>query len=271
MRLKILLLIFFTDASLSVYASNQTETMDTSRVEVVYKYSVVDPKKDKSEEWVDLLQCGQHYSKSMCYNSFLIDSILNAPLSPTDGIEKTLQYLVNKYKGRTAYLLINEDASQYISSNSIAMTRYVYEEPEPEYAWEILDSTDTICGYECVKARCKFRGREWTVWYTEEIPLSRGPWKLRGLPGMILRADDSTWTQHWEAFAIREASNPITRQTSDDITTTRERYNRLEREYKNDPIGTLQRNGTISKIINAKGEPSKNRGNSLFYNPPELE
>ncbi|RQE01044.1 GLPGLI family protein, partial [Prevotella intermedia] len=44
-------------------------------------------------------------------------------------------------------------------------------------------------GMECKKATTNFRGRYWEVWYTEDIPISQGPWKLCGLPGMILKAN----------------------------------------------------------------------------------
>lgn len=34
-----------------------------------------------------------------------------------------------------------------------------------------------------------FRGRKWTVYFTEDIPLPLGPWKLGALPGLILSAE----------------------------------------------------------------------------------
>ena len=39
-----------------------------------------------------------------------------------------------------------------------------------------------------------FRGVEWRVWYTDEIPSSAGPWRLRGLPGLIIKADSEAHT-----------------------------------------------------------------------------
>ncbi len=60
-----------------------------------------------------------------------------------------------------------------------------------EIQWTIKDELKDICGYQCQKAIGKFRGRDYIVWYTGDIPLNFGPWKLYGLPGMILEAEDS--------------------------------------------------------------------------------
>ena len=57
--------------------------------------------------------------------------------------------------------------------------------------WELLPETKNITSFKCQKARGNFRGRTYTVWFANEIPVSMGPWKLNGLPGLILEATDS--------------------------------------------------------------------------------
>lgn len=65
-----------------------------------------------------------------------------------------------------------------------------YDEPIAEQRWEIVeDSTANVLGYECVMAECDYHGRHWKAWFTPEIAIPYGPWKLRGLPGLILRAE----------------------------------------------------------------------------------
>jgi GLPGLI family protein len=59
------------------------------------------------------------------------------------------------------------------------------------FEWQLLKGDTVICGYPCKKAKTKFRGRIWTVWYTPLLPYSDGPWKFCGLPGLVLEAHEA--------------------------------------------------------------------------------
>ena len=67
-------------------------------------------------------------------------------------------------------------------------------EPTPDIVWTLTNDTLTVSGYYCQTATCKFRGVAWTVCYTEEIPSSAGSWRLRGLPGLIVKAESEAHT-----------------------------------------------------------------------------
>ncbi|MBQ9176500.1 MAG: GLPGLI family protein [Bacteroidaceae bacterium] len=81
-------------------------------------------------------------------------------------------------------------------------------EPTPEIAWTLTDDTLTVSGYYCQTATCKFRGVAWTVCYTEEIPSSAGPWRLHGLPGLIVEAKNEAHT--FSLAGLRQEVSPIT-------------------------------------------------------------
>lgn len=77
--------------------------------------------------------------------------------------------------------------------------------------WTIVpDSTAEILGYPCQMATTLFKGRQWYAWYSEDIPLDEGPWKLRGLPGLILKAYDSQRQFIFEGAGLEQIAEPIT-------------------------------------------------------------
>ena len=65
-----------------------------------------------------------------------------------------------------------------------------YAEPLTEMRWTMVeDSVTTVLGYKCLMAESEYHGRHWKAWFAPEIPISFGPWKFHGLPGLILKAE----------------------------------------------------------------------------------
>ncbi|MCM1067571.1 MAG: GLPGLI family protein [Muribaculaceae bacterium] len=96
-----------------------------------------------------------------------------------------------------------------VYDRSGALDYGVYTEPTDEISWQIADSTKTILGYECTMAEALFHGRRWTAWFTPEVALSEGPWKLTGLPGLILEACEADGQHSFTATGIEASSQPM--------------------------------------------------------------
>ena len=78
-------------------------------------------------------------------------------------------------------------------------------------------------------ATADFRGRRWTAWFATDIPVSDGPWKLGGLPGLILEAYDEGQQHVFTAVGLeRVKDEPIIFNQQDGRNRRFEPTNRLE-------------------------------------------
>jgi len=73
--------------------------------------------------------------------------------------------------------------------------------------WTITDSTETIMGFKCQIAKTTFRGRNYFVSFTKDIPNSDGPWKFQGLPGMILKVISDEDNEYYKMECIKIESH----------------------------------------------------------------
>ena len=111
---------------------------------------------------------------------------------PTNAINKEV-HTNNKTKQLTENLFEN-----LFLKKSFSVT-----DDLPRMKWIFLKGEKKFSNLICKKAKTTFRGRTYNVWYTEKIPINAGPWKLKGLPGLILSAEDELGIYKWEVKSIK--------------------------------------------------------------------
>jgi GLPGLI family protein len=84
----------------------------------------------------------------------------------------------------------NQSAS-VLSYIAFAGKLFTVDENMPVIDWSIKPETKEILGMQCQKAVGDFKGRTYEAWFSSQLPYSNGPWKLGGLPGLILEAYDT--------------------------------------------------------------------------------
>jgi GLPGLI family protein len=185
----------------------KVEISEMSRYDCVYEYKI---NVGGGETYATILQIGEPLSKFTDYTSYLLDSIATAPVSNAALIEEMQQKKTN------SVFFFDTEVWQNLPEGSMTVTQEIapnimgYEEPMGQIEWSLHeDSTKNICGYSCNRATASYGGREWTAWYTLDIPVSTGPWKLNGLPGLIMEAADSEGLHTFTAIAFREENVPI--------------------------------------------------------------
>lgn len=191
----------------------ETETLANETMEFVYDYTCCVDTTGSIEETLStdnmLLQIGPDgLSKFSSYKNLTVDSIIMRS-SQEQIVDAAIEGKLTT--GEFMTIFKNYPTGKLTHTEKICQDWFRYDEDMPKFDWELTDSVANILGYECHGAKCNFRGREWTVFYTEEIPLSEGPWKLYGLPGLIMKASDAKGHYSFECIGIKsKADRPIT-------------------------------------------------------------
>ncbi len=154
------------------------------------------------------------------------------------------------------------------------MDRYVCTEDIAIPQWTLVpDSSSTVLGYTCHLATTEFKGRKWSAWYSEEIPIDNGPWQLSGLPGLILKAYDSENQFVFEANGMTKdiSKTPVYYKGTKYESIGKAELMKLYRRYYADPIGYITDNPNVTvKVQDEKGNPVANP-KAVPYNLLERE
>ena len=256
---------------LSIFQSSvpESETLASETMEFVYDYSCcVDTAGLLSENYDSdnmLLQIGPDgLSKFSSYKNLTVDSILMRS-TQEQIVDAALEGKLSTGEFMTIYK--NYPAGRLTHTEKICQDWFRYEEEMPSFEWELTDSVAEVRGYECQSARCRFRGREWTVFYTEEIPLMDGPWKFHGLPGLIMKASDGKGHYTFECIGIKsKADRPITLYKVPFNTTDRRVYYDAKHRYEINPYAYYEATtGGSVTVTDESGNPQLDA-----YDPIEL-
>ena len=119
---------------------------------------------------------------------------------------------------------------------------FKYSEPIPALQWKIEGKDSVIAGYHCQAATTSLRGRRWRAWFTLDIPVSDGPWKLCGLPGLILRATDEQGYFDFDCTGVASIEiPPIELAKNNYVSCTPKEAFKMEQERRENPLAFFNR------------------------------
>lgn len=199
------IIILFCFASYLMVNAKVIEEYKLDSTLVIIKYSRIKVTDtidaiNKYREDILTLQAGKNQSAFYSAELKTQDSIFQRNF---DYLQKILSDndLFKQYSGREKDVIFkNYPEGKNTIHTRFNLTNWIYSEDIETPVWAITDSITSILGYNCVQAKSHFRGRTWIAWFSPEIPISNGPWKLGGLPGLILKAYD--FKQHYSFEAI---------------------------------------------------------------------
>ncbi|WP_454897709.1 GLPGLI family protein [Alloprevotella tannerae] len=157
------------------------------------------------------------------------DDMVSKAIAPYDGGQPNFVYKHIPAEGKLTFATYHVDW-------------FKYSEPIPALQWKIEGKDSVIAGYHCQAATTSLRGRQWRAWFTLDIPVSDGPWKLCGLPGLILRATDEQGYFDFDCTGITSIEiPPIELAKNNYVSCTPEEAFKMEQERRENPLAFLNR------------------------------
>lgn len=175
--------------------------------------------------------------------------------------------------------LVSNNAGDYFAIKSI-----------DEMKWKLGKETKIIDGYKLQKATTIFGGRNWTAWFSKDVNIAEGPYKFRGLPGLIFEVEDQEKNFIYKLVKNKKLSG--TYDTTNFLETyygkkplfiTYQQFVKLKLDdYENlfanlttvlKNGGTINMNGENIMSITQLEQRRKGQQESIrrFYNPIELD
>ena len=215
--LELIVLIIAIHIGIPIYAQN-------AQIKVSYDYNFFDPRGiekhhnflllanqensifyNRHTQWLDSTRCTKDGEAWYTQTGLVI-------MGQTMGKsrEEAEAILESSGTGRPITMYVVKEKEKFKVWDEIYYEYRKYSENIEKRDWNVIaDSTRNILGYECFLAESDYHGRHWNVWFTPEIPINAGPWKLLGLPGLILEAEDSTQQHHFTANGIESSDMPF--------------------------------------------------------------
>lgn len=135
-------------------------------------------------------------------------------------------------------------------TDNISRNLFAYDEPV-KFEWKVENDRQKIGEYNAQKATTEFRGRNWTAWFTPDIPFPDGPYKFYGLPGLIVKIEDSEQNYSWELKGNRKIEKYSEQTEADKINArygldqtpkiiTKEKFEQAENAFRADPLAEFR-------------------------------
>lgn len=237
--------IIFLIIGFSIFAQNR----------FFYDYKFIPDSTDKANVITEmmLLDIDKKGSNYYSQQKFLADSTSRADL------ERQLKLSPNNISinrtdkpGQVSYKVSKQypDFKTYLFTRVSSDSYKIEEDKKPE--WKILPDKQKVGAYNAQKATTNFGGREWTAWFSTDLPFQDGPYKFYGLPGLIVKIEDKTGSHSMtlvgnktiEIAADKELDLPQGIQLygmgGKDIEASKSQFKKVWKAYVNDPTKNMR-------------------------------
>lgn len=219
-----------------------------------YKFIPDSNNKEDVKKEMMLLDIDQKGSNYYSRDRFLADSTSMAEVQKQiKGGGGNINISRRDNQGQVGYKVTKSypDFTTYLFTR-ISMDQYkVKEDQKPE--WKILLEKQKIGEYNAQKATTAYGGREWIAWFSTDIPFQDGPYKFYGLPGLIVKLEDTTGSHIMTLVGNKKMEAPAASEDMEvpgnvriiglggkELEISKSQYKKLWKDYVNDPSKSMR-------------------------------
>lgn len=201
-------------------------------------------------------------SKYYSYTVFNSDSIMKVDLEKQLAATGSINVKSDMRKGNVRYSVTKTYPDYKINLHRrLGMDSYNISD-DRKINWKISSEKEKIGEWNVQKAEADFAGRHWIAWFSTEIPIQDGPYKFRGLPGLIVKIEDKTGSHKMELKGIKNITGNVDINVFEvkEIAVNSKQFQKVLKEYENDPtkgIKQIQMGGTSIILTGKDGTSTK--------------
>nr|WP_319399690.1 GLPGLI family protein [uncultured Carboxylicivirga sp.] len=189
-------LLVILSLSLGAQTNNGVKIINPSIFFASYNYEYQEDSasinsRRQEEMW---LLIGKDLSQFAHNSMFRMDSMFyncNDINDPKNMMKIGQQLRGDKFSYLTSYRIIKSNNKLTTDSYEVISNTYYKLSEEITFDWKLTNKPDTlISNFLCKEAQTTYRGRKYNAWYSVSIPINDGPYKFRGLPGLIVKVED---------------------------------------------------------------------------------
>jgi GLPGLI family protein len=132
--------------------------------------------------------------------SVLFEEVLSYSIPTNAGSSEVKEMINQTYKDNQKNLMW-----------ALEDTKRVVKEEMNLFKWSFSNEEEMILDYRCRKAKAEFRGRQYEAWFTTELPFKAAPWKIHGLPGVVLKleVDENYYVLEAISLSVEDSKSEI--------------------------------------------------------------
>jgi len=187
---------------------------------------------------LDVTESGSKFYSYTVYNS---DSLAKIDLEKQLATTGMINIKSDMQKGLVRYSVTKNYPKYEVFLHDRILSDFYKVLEERELVWKVSSEKLKIGDWITQKAETDFGGRHWFAWFTTDIPIQDGPYKFHGLPGLIVKLEDQTKSHVFTLQGVKNIS-AISENvfSSKEIVVNSKQYNKLVKDYENDPTKGLK-------------------------------